>query len=101
MQRLGSEGLGHAEALGDGVDREHVRRAASLGGLHGAQPHRAEPEHRDDVARAHAAVLDRVKTGAHHVAREQRHVVAEALGDAAQHEVRVRHERHVRLCALQ
>ncbi len=34
-----------------------------------------EPEHRNDVARAHAAVLDRVKAGAHHVAGEQRHIV--------------------------
>ena len=101
VQRLGAEGLGHAQALGDGVDREHVRRAARLGRLHGAEAHGTEPQHGDDVAGTHAAVGDRVEAGAHHVAREQRHVVAEPVGNAAQHEVGVRHQRHVRLRALQ
>jgi hypothetical protein len=42
-----------------------------------------------------------VKAGAHHVAREQRHVAAHAVGDAAQREVGVRHERELGLGAGQ
>ncbi len=42
-----------------------------------------------------------MKAGAHHVAGEQRHVAAHAIGDASQHEVGARHERHVGLRALQ
>ena len=101
MQRVRAEGLRHGQALGHAVDREHVRGADRARGLNGAQPDRAETQHRGDVAGAQAALHDRVEAGSHHVAGEQRDVVAHALGDAPQHEVGVRHERLVGLRPLE
>ena len=101
VQGLGAEGLGDRQALGDGVDREHVGGSGGAGDLHRAQPHRTESEHRHQVAGAHAAFLDRVEAGAHHVAGEQRHLGAHALGHLAQDEVGVGDQGHLGLGSLQ
>ena len=89
------------EALLDGVDRHHVRRARGLRGLHGAEPHRPEAEHRGRVARADVHLVDRVPAGAHHVAREQGDVVGHPLGHPPQRDVGVRHEHLLGLGALE
>ena len=60
-----------------------------------------ESEHRHQVTRAHAAFLDRVEPGAHHVAGEQRHLRAHVLGHAAQDEVGVWDQGHLGLGSLQ
>jgi hypothetical protein len=96
-----TKGLRHAQTLGDAVDRVHVRRADRARDLHSAQADRAETQDRHRVPRAQSAFLDGMKARSHYIAREQRHVAAHPVGDAPQHEVGARHERHVRLRALQ
>ena len=100
VNRLGAERARQLEPLLDGVDRDHARGACRLGGLDGAEADRAEPDHGGAVARADARLIDGVPAGAHHVAREQRDVVAHALRDAPQRQVRVRHEHLLGLRAL-
>ena len=94
-----AEAAGHVEACLDAVDRDDLGGAGGARGLDGAQPDRPEAEHRDAVARAHRQ--GRVEAGAHHVAGEERDVARHPLGDAAQGEVGVRHERLLGLRALQ
>ena len=96
-----SELLGDRQALLDRVDREHRPGAGGDRRLHRAQADRAEPEHRDAVARADLAVGDRVISGTHHVAGEQGDLVADAFGDPAQRQVRVGHERLLGLRSLE
>ena len=95
------ERLGDVQPLLHGVDCQHRRRAGGDGDLHGAQPDRAEPEHRDTVPGPDAPGGDRVIPGAHDVAGEQRHVVGDRLGDGPQGQVRHRNERLLRLGALE
>ena len=80
MDRCGPEPARHLQALGDRVDREHLRRARGPGGLDGTQPDGAETEHRGGVAGAQPGVGERVIAGAEHVAREQRDIVGHAVG---------------------
>jgi hypothetical protein len=66
-----------------------------------AQADRSQPEHGDAVARTHAALVDRVVRGAHHVPGEQCHVVGDVVGHLAQGHVRHGDERPLGLGALQ
>ena len=76
---VGAERLGHLEPLGDGVDRDHLRRRRrpSRPGPRRGRPGRAE--HRDRAAGLEVERVDRVVAGPHHVAGEQRDVVAHPL----------------------
>ncbi len=80
---------------------DHVRGAHCEGGLHSAQPDRPEAKHGCRIAGLQAAFGGGVVAGAHHVAGEQRDVIAHALGHLAQHQVGARHERLLGLRALQ
>ena len=101
VDRLGAERLGEREPVRHAVDGDHPGHAGRLGGLHGAQADGPEPEHGRGVAGPQPGLVDRVPARAHHVAGEQGHVVGHALRDAAQREVRVRHEHLLRLRALE
>ena len=89
------------EPLWHGVDRKHRRRSGRDRHLCRAQPDRPEPEHRQAVAGLDLALRHRVIAGAHHVAGEQRDVVADAIRDRAQRHVGVRDQRPFGLCALE
>ena len=101
VDRLSAERARHLEALGHGVDRDDQRRAGGLRRLHRAEADRAEAQDRRGLALGQRPRLDRVVGGAHHVAGEQGEVVAQALGDLSQAEVRVGHQHLVGLGALE
>ena len=98
---LRAEGLRHRQALGHRVDRDHVRRAGRPRGLHRAQPHRPEAEHRRDVPGAQAAVDaprdSRCPSRRRRTAPRRR----SSPPAPAQHEIGARHERPLGLRALQ
>ena len=75
----GAEALGQLEPLGDGVDRDHLRRRRGRGGHDRAQPDRAGTDHRDDVAGAEG-LLHRLVAGGDDVAGQQEAVALRVGG---------------------
>ncbi len=101
VDRLGSETLGDGEARRNGVNGDYMRSTHRAGRVDSTQPDRTEAEHRHDVAGPQATFGRRVIAGAHHVAREQRDLIAHAGRDPAQDEISRRHERKLRLRTLE
>ena len=83
MYRRRAKRSRQVEPLLDAVDRDDGARSGRPRHLHRAQPDRTEAQHGDVVAGFDVGLQDGVVAGAHHVAREQRHLVRDPLGHLA------------------
>jgi len=83
------------------IDRQHGPRTGGYRRLDGTQADRAQAEHGDAVARLDPAFGHRVIAGAHHIAGEQRDIVADGIRDCAQGQVGHRYQRLLCLRALE
>ena len=96
IDRDGPELPGELQPAPDHVDGEDARRAEELCAHESHQAHRPGPDHGDGVARADHRALGGEHAGGEDVADEDRLLVADAVRDRDQVQVRVGH--HAPLC---
>ena len=84
-----------------GVDSDHPRRPPEAGGEDGGEADGSGADHRDGVARAHAAGQDAdLVAGGQRVGQEDRLLVRDVLGQVVQRGVRVGHAHGLGLGAV-
>ena len=99
IDRLGAAGLGHRQALGHLVDRDHPAGAHHQRRADGELADRPAAPDRDGVAVLDLGVLGRHVAGREDVREEQRLLVGDAVGDLDRPDIRHRHAQILGLAA--